>query len=61
MQDVVDIICPYCGQRIDIFIDYSGGVYQSYIEDCQVCCQPLQLQIDLSEEEPVVFANPTEE
>lgn len=61
MQDVVDIICPYCGQRIDIFIDYSGGVHQSYIEDCQVCCQPLQLQIDLSEEEPLVFANPTEE
>jgi len=61
MQDVVDIICPYCGQRIDIFIDYSGGVHQNYIEDCQVCCQPLQLQIDLSEEEPLVFANPTEE
>jgi hypothetical protein len=29
-----------------ILLDLSAG-NQSYIEDCQVCCQPMQVSFDL--------------
>lgn len=34
--------CPYCGEMIDILIDISVP-HQNYIEDCQVCCQPMTI------------------
>ena len=34
--------CPYCGETMEIVLDLSAGS-QSYIEDCQVCCQPMQV------------------
>ena len=39
------ISCPYCGETIDIVVDVSAGG-QSYVEDCQVCCQPMQISFD---------------
>jgi hypothetical protein len=30
---------------MDVVLDLSGGS-QSYIEDCQICCQPMQLSFD---------------
>ena len=36
------IRCPYCAEPLQIQVDLSAGD-QSYIEDCQVCCQPIQL------------------
>jgi len=36
------IRCPYCDEPMSILLDLSGGD-QSYIEDCQICCQPMQV------------------
>jgi hypothetical protein len=41
-MDVV-ATCPYCGEPIDLEIDESGGRSQHYIEDCSVCCQPIEI------------------
>ena len=35
-----NIHCPYCGESIVILLDPSDAD-QEYIEDCQVCCQPI--------------------
>ena len=39
--------CPYCCETIGTSVDLTDGS-RSYIEDCQVCCQPiaLTLQVD---------------
>jgi transcription elongation factor Elf1 len=37
------ITCPYCGEPMHIVLDTSAGD-QSYIEDCQICCQPMQIE-----------------
>jgi len=37
-----DILCPYCNERITILIDPSIDE-QHYIEDCQVCCRPIEI------------------
>lgn len=34
--------CPYCGETLTIVLDLSAGS-QAYVEDCQVCCQPMQV------------------
>ncbi|HVK51870.1 MAG TPA: CPXCG motif-containing cysteine-rich protein [Pseudoxanthomonas sp.] len=44
-----DIECPYCGEVITVFVDDSAGE-QDYIEDCQVCCKPIQMHVRLDED-----------
>jgi hypothetical protein len=34
------ISCPYCGESLDVLLDPSDSE-QHYIEDCQVCCKPI--------------------
>ena len=48
-QEEVEIGCPYCGERITLLIDSSAGA-QEYIEDCQVCCRPINLSVTVDEE-----------
>ncbi|TPG11033.1 CPXCG motif-containing cysteine-rich protein [Rhodanobacter glycinis] len=51
------IDCPYCGESIDILIDASIRS-QQYIEDCQVCCRPITLRVEIDAEgEPQVHAS----
>jgi hypothetical protein len=44
----VRIRCPYCGETIRIEIDCSVE-QQSYIEDCQVCCRPIEFGVAVDE------------
>lgn len=55
-----DISCPYCGETISILIDNSYPE-QSYTEDCQVCCQPIILDISIEDESTQVFARREDE
>ena len=48
-QEEVEIGCPYCGERITLLIDGSAGA-QEYVEDCQVCCRPINLFVTIDEE-----------
>jgi len=41
--------CPYCGEKIQLVIDCSI-VTQEYIEDCQVCCRPINILINIDGE-----------
>ena len=45
----INIQCPYCWETIDILIDCSVDS-QEYIEDCQVCCRPIQFDILVDED-----------
>ncbi len=38
------IQCPYCGEMYSTVVDASAGS-QAYIEDCQICCRPIEFQI----------------
>jgi hypothetical protein len=37
--------CPYCGEEVELVVDPGGGAVQQYTEDCDVCCQPLELTV----------------
>jgi transcription elongation factor Elf1 len=40
--------CPYCGERISMLLDLSAGD-QQYVEDCEVCCNPIGVAYALDE------------
>ena len=42
----VDVECPNCGRAFEMLVDCSAG-RQEYIEDCEVCCRPIQVQVSI--------------
>ena len=42
LGEFVPVQCPYCGETFETAVDLSAGSFQ-YVEDCQVCCQPIEL------------------
>lgn len=49
MLPIETIQCPYCGESIDLVIDDSVDS-QRYIEDCQVCCRPIDVAVAVDDE-----------
>lgn len=39
--------CAYCGARNETSVDPSAGRRQSYVEDCQTCCRPNALEVEI--------------
>jgi len=44
MPDKIE--CPYCGETFETLVDTTGGS-QDYIEDCPVCCRPIELRLEV--------------
>ena len=38
--------CPYCGEGFETQLDTSSGSTR-YVEDCQVCCQPIEFSLEV--------------
>jgi hypothetical protein len=35
-----EVVCPFCGEAEELYVDLGGGEHQTYTEDCSVCCRP---------------------
>lgn len=46
--------CPYCYEEISMLLDPSI-TKQKYIEDCEVCCNPIEIQFEIEGEDLVFF------
>lgn len=44
--EVVSVLCPYCWESYQTRVDLSAGS-STCIEDCQVCCQPIELTCEV--------------
>ena len=58
-MDSETILCPYCGEQLEIAVDWSVR-RQEYVEDCQVCCQPMILQVLIDDDQQAVIEVRTE-
>ena len=47
-----NVDCPYCGEPIELLIDCSI-LQQSYIEDCQVCCRPINVNVSIGDDDEI--------
>ena len=45
--------CPHCWEEISMLLDPS--VSTTYIEDCEVCCNPIEVTVSFEEGELVDF------
>ena len=54
-----NISCPYCGESISVLVDDSVPE-QSYVEDCQVCCRPIVLDVSVGSDGGVVVLGRSE-
>ena len=55
-----DIECPYCGEVITLALDPSAGA-QRYIEDCNVCCRPITVLLDIDDDGDVLVSVQSEQ
>tara|TARA_B100000963_G_scaffold344693_1_gene347804 strand:- start:106 stop:288 length:183 start_codon:yes stop_codon:yes gene_type:complete len=46
--------CPYCWEAVSILVDVSQSD-QNYIEDCEVCCNPIEFKIECSSQTVLHF------
>jgi transcription elongation factor Elf1 len=42
--------CPYCWEDISVLLDPSVKA-QTYIEDCEVCCNPIEFHVNFDNSE----------
>ena len=42
--------CPYCWEKFVLLVDGSIE-YQEYIEDCEICCRPIDFSIRMHEDD----------
>ncbi len=46
--------CPYCWEEISMLLDPSENT-QNYIEDCEVCCNPIAVDLVFEDQELIAF------
>jgi len=50
MDNKIEISCPYCGETNLIEIDLTEGPSQTFVQDCEVCCKPIELNVSIDRE-----------
>ena len=43
MDDTYLVTCPYCGEAVEIYVE--PDVRGSYIQDCEICCNPWTVRV----------------
>jgi hypothetical protein len=47
--DSVRIRCPFCGEPFEALVDASAGD-AAYVEDCPVCCRPIEMTLRVGDD-----------
>ncbi len=42
-----ELNCPYCAEVISLRVDSTGGKRQFFVTDCEVCCRPIDIEIEV--------------
>ena len=50
-----EFACPYCAAPISMLLDPSVEGTQRYVEDCEVCCNPIGVTVTVEDGEVVAF------
>jgi hypothetical protein len=49
VDDTVWVTCPYCGQDVEVFVE--PDLHGSFIQDCEVCCNPWTVRVSVDDGE----------
>jgi len=43
VDDTYTVTCPFCGEDVEIYVE--ADVRGTFIQDCEVCCNPWRLRV----------------
>src|SRR5213595_969368 len=43
MDEEFLVTCPYCGEQVEIYVE--PDVKGSFVQDCEVCCNPWRVRV----------------
>jgi hypothetical protein len=43
MEESCIVECPYCGEDVEIYVEADDR--GTFVQDCEVCCNPWQLSV----------------
>lgn len=52
MSDEFSVTCPFCGEQVEIYVE--PDVRGTFVQDCEVCCNPWRVRVSGREDERVV-------
>ena len=56
IEEDYEFECPYCCESNSVRLEASGGSKQSFVQDCTVCCKPIQIKVRFQDDEVVEFS-----
>lgn len=48
MGDAATTECPWCGEPLEVWVE--PGEDETLLQDCDVCCRPLVLEVEWSQD-----------
>lgn len=48
-MEELNIQCPYCLEAITILVDRGVYDFTTVIEDCEVCCRPIEISYNVED------------
>jgi hypothetical protein len=49
LVDEFTVTCPYCGEQVEIYLE--PDVRGSFVQDCEVCCNPWRVRVTGKDED----------
>jgi hypothetical protein len=43
VDDQFIVTCPYCGEQVEIYLE--PDVRGTFVQDCEVCCNPWRVRV----------------
>ncbi len=55
LEQYEEFLCPYCSANNTLQLDFTGGSQQKFVVDCEVCCSPIVVEIQMRGREIIRF------
>ena len=49
VEDEYTFACPYCAAEVSMTVDFTAGRRQSFSTDCEVCCRPIAIRLEVGD------------
>lgn len=50
LEEDLSFNCPYCGANNVSRVDFTGGKKQKFVVDCENCCHPILIKVQIDED-----------
>ncbi len=47
VEDEYSFACPYCSAEMSITVDCTAGRRQAFTYDCETCCRPIAIRLEV--------------